>query len=290
MCALLLYLALLWPALISAPAACASDHPKNQSQQQQTAPDNRGTYDVPFIVKQLPREHSAEEEKQEAAKAELDGKLAGYTADLAAYTKWLFAATLMLAVLTGALAIAAFRQMKDSRRSITAAERAASAAESALTVVERAFITVDGLGLQHATSLIHIGRVKIKNTGNLPARRVRWIVHGEISEDPRRKIFCIKEKEIQPSTNIIAPRSDMVRYTDYRFNSIDIEAVRGAFKVLYIWGIVYYWDSISPKERWTRFCHRYEADCMRIDVILHERVRQHQFGNGTDEDEQTETS
>jgi hypothetical protein len=99
--------------------------PRNQPTQQQTAPDNRGTDQVPFVVKELPRERADEERKEAREKSELDRKLTGYTADLATYTQWLFGATLLLALLTGGLAGSAFWQIRDSRAAIKAARDSA---------------------------------------------------------------------------------------------------------------------------------------------------------------------
>jgi hypothetical protein len=110
--------------------------PSNQTQQQQAAPDNRGTEQVPFVVKETPRERSAEERKETQEKSELDRKLTGYTSDLATYTQLLFVATVLLAILTGALAIAAFSQIREGRRSIKAAEDAAKAAAASATHLE----------------------------------------------------------------------------------------------------------------------------------------------------------
>ena len=53
--------------------------PPNQPDKQQTAPDRRGTEQVPFVVKEVPRDRSAEDTQQDAEKRELDREVAGYT-------------------------------------------------------------------------------------------------------------------------------------------------------------------------------------------------------------------
>jgi hypothetical protein len=98
-----------------------------QTDQQNASADNRGTDQVPFVVKELPRERSEEEKLTHKEKAALDRRLTEYTGNLASYTKALFIGTLALAALTGALAFAAFFQTRDSRKSIAAAETAAKA-------------------------------------------------------------------------------------------------------------------------------------------------------------------
>jgi hypothetical protein len=122
-------------ALILFSIACAtsaqrqlpSDQPENPPQEQQAAPDNRGTEQTPFIVKELPRDPTAEERKEAQEKSELDRKLTAYTSDLAAYTEWLFFATCGLALLTGALAFAAFFQIVTGKAAIQAAIDSAKA-------------------------------------------------------------------------------------------------------------------------------------------------------------------
>ena len=63
------------------------NRPPNEAQQQQAAPDNRGTDQIPFVVKEIPRERSAEERKEADEKSELDRKLAGYTSDVDVFDK-----------------------------------------------------------------------------------------------------------------------------------------------------------------------------------------------------------
>lgn len=120
-------------------AAASSNQPPNKPDKEHAAPDNGGTEQVPFVVKEVPREHSAEETQQNAEKRELDRKVAGYTADLADYTKRLFGATLALAVLTGLLFAVAVYQIREGQKSTQAAEDAAKAAsDSAKSTAELA--------------------------------------------------------------------------------------------------------------------------------------------------------
>jgi hypothetical protein len=159
--------------------------PRNQPNQQQAAPDNRGTDQVPFVIKELPRQRTDDEKTEAQEKSELDRKLAGYTADLATYTKWLFAATLLLAGLTGGLAIAAFLQMRDARKSIDANVRLANAAETTIRHVERPYVFLGDMKAEYivATRLFNVlageeargaknaieFRHTIKNHGRTPA-------------------------------------------------------------------------------------------------------------------------
>ncbi len=190
----------------SAPQVPAqSDQPSHEAQKQQAAPDNRGTEQVPFVVKELPRERSQKDEEEAGEKAELDRKLTRYTAKLATYTAWLFGATLLLAFLTGALALAAFFQIRESRTAIKAAVDSAKAtaklakaaadhaghADRAIAVSKqvaaaqlRAYVHVDVVDMLYVNSdeCSPNIRVKIKNFGSTPAYRVnhrcdtKWVI------------------------------------------------------------------------------------------------------------------
>lgn len=89
------------------------DQPPNQTQEHHVAPDNRGTRDVPFIVKQIPREHPAQEEADGKAKADRDRELTKYTGSLASYTLGLFIATLGLTVATDVPLIYGYFRYRD---------------------------------------------------------------------------------------------------------------------------------------------------------------------------------
>jgi hypothetical protein len=44
----------------------------------------------------------------------------------------------------------------------------------------------------------------------------------------------------------------------------EIERFERGEVALYVWGIVYYSDGFVTG-RYTKFCHRYEADCMEVN-------------------------
>jgi hypothetical protein len=207
--------------------------------------------------------------------------------------------TLALAILTGCLVAVSAIQI---RFLISADQNAKTAADAALEqtthlssqadtmkAMQRAFLAVDSIGIENIHGIPIIAKTRIKNTGNVAASGVRWIVYADTDINPRRKLFMIDKNKIDRSNNIIAPKADMVRFTniskDYSIIPANFEEIRTRAKVLYICGKVYYFDGIAPTERWTRFCHRYEADCLKTGSanITDERVRQHQHGNGTDE-------
>jgi hypothetical protein len=139
---------------VASSAAVAADrrsqNPGNQPNQQQAAPDKRGTEESPLIVKTRPPDKSSEEIKQDNDKAELDRTLTNFTEDLAFYTKCLFIVTGGLALATGALVAVGFWQILDNKRAIQAAQTSADAAMlhvRAAVAVESAEILVQGINL-----------------------------------------------------------------------------------------------------------------------------------------------
>lgn len=152
-------------------------------------------------------------------------------------------------------------------------------------ILERAFITVEPRGVKGIHDNRAIGQVEMRNSGGLPATAIRWNIRMEIDRDKMRKIFDIAEPDIGDSTNLLAPNATMPRFVAEKLKRTVELTSNGA--ALYIWGKVYYLDGFG-NQRWTRFCHRYEQDCLESGVgpnVLSDRARQHQYGNGTDEDE-----
>jgi hypothetical protein len=197
-------------------------------------------------------------------------------------------ATAILALFTVVLAFAARRQAILTRDALRVASEHAGYMETMVDVnksMQRAFLAIDGLGIENFFVGVPIVRISISNTGHLVAKRVKWIIDAAIDAEKRKADFPINESAISRSNNIIAPGASMIRFFDPRFPESDIEKVEVGASVVYVWGIVHYTDGFD-RDRWTRFCHRYEIDC-RTDFnnLSFERVRQHQYGNGTDEDE-----
>ena len=187
------------------------------------------------------------------------------------------------------------RQIKEARKSADAAKRAAEAAEKSVAMMDdtarrqmRAYVTIDPAGIEKILLPTQIARITIKNSGDLPASDVRWIIYSDIDENRLRKDFDVDVTKIEPGTNLLAPKDGMSRFQDLHHAKATVEKIGRDEAALYVWGQVFYQDGFG-KERWTKFCHRYEKDCMRlIDTATgHEmtakRARQHQYGNGTDE-------
>jgi len=244
--------------------------PPNQSNQQQAAPDNRGTEQVPLVVKELPRERSTEEHKEAQEKSELDRKLTGYTADLATYTQWLFGASLLLAFLTGGLAVAAFFQMRDSRKSIAASERLANAAVQHAAHADRAIAVAEKSAERQLRAWVLIGpgikpeirerniiiHFTIRNYGNTPAVLIAAAVGFGIIEDPALGMLeeNLPGEESFSRGTIIPPRGFVGQTAELR----DIEVVEwnrfsNREPTLYLWGTVRYRDATGTIERTTKY-------------------------------------
>jgi hypothetical protein len=108
--------------------------PRNQPNQQQAAPDTRGTEQAPFIVKTVPTEKSETDKQTEKDKSDLDRKLTEFTGDLAFYTKWLFIVTAGVVFGTFGLVITGFLQISDNKKAIGAAQTSASYCRILVTV------------------------------------------------------------------------------------------------------------------------------------------------------------
>lgn len=149
-----------------------SEQPRYGGDLQNADAKERGTENVPVVVKVIPPDPSPEDREHAAEKADLDRKLADYTGDLALYTKLLFGATGVLAFVTGWLALVASRQMKEARRAIVAAEKSASAAERALNqqpiLMRAAKWMVANYGRTPALLLDRVTHWPIEIEGKLP--------------------------------------------------------------------------------------------------------------------------
>lgn len=119
-----------------------SNQPSSKTSQQTSTQKERGSENLPVIVKVHPTEKSQAELDAEKEKQESDRQLVSLTGDLAKYTKLLFVATALLVFVTAGLVVLGFIQSGDSKRSIAAAEMSAKTAERALTELERPYLFV----------------------------------------------------------------------------------------------------------------------------------------------------
>lgn len=92
---------------------------------------------------------------------------------------------------------------------------------------------------------------------------------------------------------VVAPGVTMDRVYDFRPEQTAIDRFKNERDVLYVWGKIRYRDGFRWRKRWTKFCHRYG---LGRDVVIPleimedsreeipaDRMRYHQYGNGTDD-------
>jgi hypothetical protein len=153
-------------------------------------------------------------------------------------------------------------------------------------IQQRAYINIEPAGVENLYDPEAIAQVKIINSGGLPATAIRWTIDTDLDRDKRRSLFDY-EVNIIDSTNLLAPKAGMPRFFNKALDRTIIDLFNQNKAALYVWGKVYYLDGFG-RPRWTKFCHRYERDCVDPEHprnLRAGRARQHQYGNGTDEDE-----
>ena len=190
---------------------------------------------------------------------------------------WLTLSTVLIAVFTGCL-------WWSTRKLWKAGERQ-------LRVMQRSHLAVEPHGVVPLLAETHtIGRINIRNVGNVPAKNVRWFMNQDVSSDGMRKDFPITEKEFGQS-NIVPPGIAMYFSQNNAISDEDANAIVGGAAYYFVWGIVRYSD-VFGGDRFTRFCHRYGGDSVfRISKGIHNgksglsrrMAKYHQWGNETDE-------
>lgn len=254
--------------------------------QQPAATDQRGTEQLPAIVKILPAQKTAEEaeadRKDRAEKAETDW--------------WLIKLTGALA-LVGALQLivfgqqarrlrqtveAAAQQSKDMEKSIAEAARAATAMEavaesiaiSAKAAVEsvttvrdvsarqmRAYLSISintGVYQERARDLKFDVRPVVFNSGHTPAHKMTYWASARVLPNPLPDDFDfpIGEDNLKSGFVLGPHQSIIINAVGPDFVSDDeVQAIKAGIKNrVYVWGIIFYED-VFGQARETKFCH-----------------------------------
>jgi hypothetical protein len=160
--------------------------------QQNSAQQERGSEQLPLMVKILPEQKSQGEIARENAKDEADRNLVNLTGRLANYTEFLFFATAALVGVTGGLVWVGYRQISDARDSIAAAVKSANAAEKAANAAEAQTAIIgsqsDTIMKQHAVGRLqflaaHRPRLRVRHVSIVTAERFGhptiFFSHGE---------------------------------------------------------------------------------------------------------------
>src|SRR6516165_6680563 len=164
---------------------------------------------------------------------------------------------LVLVLLTLAYAIFKLGRTTDALASIAAHQSKLLAAN------QRAYLCIDPLGIVvNVGGTRVLGHVGIRNVGNQVAHNVRWFLDIKASPDDAEKSFPVGPM----SGDLVAPPGTMLRRATKATMAIADLIEKGLRVVrlrseedpvfLYVWGVVHYQDGLG-KERWTRFCHRY---------------------------------
>jgi hypothetical protein len=166
------------------------------------------------------------------------------------------------------------------------------ASEKQLRITQRSHIAVEPDGVKPLYPMpFAIGRIKIRNVGGVPAKKVRWFIHQAVIADAMRRDFPIEERE-DGQSNVLPPGIAMNFSQSNTILSLgDSRDVRDGLCVYYVWGIVRYTD-VFGGDRFTKFCHRYGADnyfdvthgkYMGNAELRAEGAKYHQWGNDADE-------
>jgi hypothetical protein len=264
----------------------AAQRDETKTTQQPAATDQRGTEQLPAIVKILPAQKTAEEaeadRKDRAEKAETDW--------------WLIKLTGALA-LVGALQLivfgqqarrlrqtveAAAQQSKDMEKSIAEAARAATAMEavaesiaiSAKAAVEsvttvrdvsarqmRAYLSVSintGIYQERERNLKFDVRPVVFNSGHTPAHKLTYWASARILPNPLPDNFDFPVGEDNLKSGfVLGPHQNIVinaMVQDF-VSDDEAQAIKaGIEKRVYVWGIIFYED-VFGESRQTKFCH-----------------------------------
>jgi hypothetical protein len=125
--------------------------PPTATGQQKANEEQRGTEQLPLIIKVVPTPKTEENSANEAAdreriaeserkKEQSDADIVKYTAELARFTKGLFYATIILGGATIGLLVAAFVQSRDTKRAVAAVEQSAAAAKNSVDLSIKEFV------------------------------------------------------------------------------------------------------------------------------------------------------
>jgi hypothetical protein len=206
-------------------------------------------------------------------KSSASGGGIGSNERIAEYTEWAAWGTFLLAISTLGLWIVTWRGgLRQSRET---------------RIIERAYISVEPGGIKPFE-----GRggddcvacdIIINNAGNLPARKLSWVIERAFSDDAYRRDFPLLMPEA--GNIVLAPKVAAIKGANSVQTSEFDDAAEGAQPDrawLYVWGRVSYHDGFCGG-RWTEFCHRYNLRGATDYAVPKENGRYHEYGNRTDE-------
>jgi len=204
-------------------------------------------------------------------------------------------ALLVLLVLALVLLTLAYAMLTHKLRHATDSLASIAASQSKLLAAnQRAYLCVEPFGVVLTVGGTRVlGHVGIRNVGNLPAHNVRWFLDIKASPNDAEKSFPIGalsgDLVAPPGVSVTRGTKAGMLIADLNEQGLSVVRVRSEENpvFIYVWGMVLYQDGLG-KERWTRFCHRYnwvmrgDGEIARYDIDR-KYARYHEYGNGTDE-------
>jgi hypothetical protein len=178
------------------------------------------------------------------------------------------------------------RQIAVAQQSASAAEQSARTADAALRITQRAYLSVEPRGIgpfrtrlgTPGASVEVLGRLRIRNVGNIPARRVRWFVRITCDPDRLWNGFQIEDGGFV-GDNVIPPGTAIGKGTKTILSTELMLFGEAKSRYCYVWGQVRYDDGFGI-ERTTNFCHRYNCEARTLEnTIPRKHARYHDYGN-----------
>ena len=151
----------------------------------------------------------------------------------------------------------------------------------------RAYLSVEPGGINQLRGTTDaVGHIIVRNVGKLPAQGVYAV--SRIGAVNRRGISLIVNADEAQPERVIQPGAAMIQGSS---DFMTADAFREPAQYFYVWGVIYYWDGFGER-RFTKFCHRYNAEARsgKIDIerrtkrclIDPSEARYHEDGNDAD--------
>jgi len=244
---------------------------KSAYSQDNPSTDQRDTENVPFVIKGIPTEktaeQAAEDRKERQIKTALDQELNFYTGGQAIFTAVL--------VIVGIFQLFLFRwqllMIKESLADTKAAAEAATVGAAAtrdsantakLSMVdsERAYVHFDGcrwVSHPHTNDGHIFWRIRTKwiNSGDTPTRGLRMYAHFDLRDNELSLDYAFTQDQTKKPIPITLRPHGTLESGGWDINGTDLVAISKREKHLYIWGRAVYRDVFpGTDEHITKFC------------------------------------
>jgi hypothetical protein len=173
------------------------------------------------------------------------------------------AGELVVSIASVFLAFLAVLMFVGIRQLLTALRDSARAQRQESELIQRAYLSVHPGGVNPFDAASYAeGHVEIRNVGRLPARKVRWFIDAATSSDARRAHFPIGALS---GNNVVVTGSELSQHARTAISRQEFQGFYDNNLWVYVWGTIRYDDGFG-NERYTNFCHRYDARGFSPDV------------------------